>query len=278
MKNETYIDTVLGFAVADGFQILGAVPILLVALKGAVWAGGKTQRLSETRNLDVTLVGFIGNMVRLVVIAFVIVITMGNFGITIAPLVALAGAAALGATFAMQGPLSNYGAGLLIVLTRPFVLGNTVTMCCASGVVKSVSLVAIVLRGEDGARITVPNKQIVGEIIVNYDTNRIVENNLCINLELELDDAITIIQRAVSDCLGDTGALVPQAGVHDFSYGGVVIGMRYWTPSQKYFETRYVVDAAIYSALAKAEIKLLPRAHPTIITDAISDTPPPVAD
>jgi small conductance mechanosensitive channel len=191
----------------------------LVGLKGAVWAGGKMQRLCETKNLDVTLVGFIGNVVRLVVIAFVI-ITMGNFGITIAPLIVLAGAAAFGETFAMPGPLSNYGARLLIVQTRPLVVGNTVTMCCASGVTESVSLAATVPRGEDGACITVSNKQIVGEIIVNSETNRIVEDSLCINLELELDDAITIIRRAVSDCLGDTGAPVPQAGVHDFPMAG----------------------------------------------------------
>jgi small conductance mechanosensitive channel len=271
------IDAVLEFAVAYGFQIFGAVLILLVGLKVAVWTGGKTQRLCEARNLDVTLSGFIGNLVRLVVIAFVIIITLGNFGITIAPLIALAGATAFGATFAIQGPLSNYGAGLSIILTRPFVVGNTVTMHGASGVVESVSLAATVLRGEDGERITVPNKQIVGEIIVNSDTNRIVETNLCIGLDSDPDDAIAIIQRAVSDCLGDTGAPTAQAGIHDFSYGGVVIGMRYWAPSQKYFETRYAVNAAIYRALAKAEIKLIPLAHPAIITDALPDSaaPPP---
>jgi small conductance mechanosensitive channel len=63
----------------------------------------------QNQNMGVTLAGFIGNVVRLVVIAFIV--TLKKFGITIAPLIALAGAAAFGATFAIQGPLSNYGAG-----------------------------------------------------------------------------------------------------------------------------------------------------------------------
>jgi small conductance mechanosensitive channel len=272
------IDVVLEFAVAYGFQIVGAVFILLIGLKVAVWVGGKVQSLCEAKNLDVTLSGFIGNVVRLVVIAFVIIITLGNFGITIAPLIALAGATAFGATFAIQGPLSNYGAGLSIILTRPFIVGNTVTVRGASGVVESITLAATVLRGEDGERITVPNKQVVGEIIVNSDTNRIVETNLCIGLDADPDDAIAVIRQAVSDSLDETAA-PPQAGIHDFSYGGVVIGMRYWAPSQKYFETRYAVNAAVYRALAKAKIKLIPLAHPAIITDALPDTaPPPTTD
>ncbi|MBT5109611.1 MAG: mechanosensitive ion channel family protein [Rhodospirillaceae bacterium] len=269
------LDTVLEFAVAYGFQIAGAVFILLIGLKVAVWVGAKAQSLCEAKNLDVTLSGFIGNVVRLVVIAFVIIITLGNFGITIAPLIALAGAAAFGATFAIQGPLANYGAGLSIIMTRPFIVGNTITVRGASGVVETISLAATVLRGEDGERITVPNKQVVGEIIINSDTNRIVETNLCIGLDADPDDAINVIRQAVTGSLGDTDAPPPQAGIHDFSYGGVVIGIRYWAPSQKYFETRYAVNAAVYRALAKANIKLIPLAHPAIITDAIPDAAPP---
>lgn len=94
-----------------------------------------------------------------------------------------------------------------------------------------MSLAATVLPGNDGERITVPNKQTVGEIIVNSDINRFVETNLCISLESEWDDAITITRHAVSECRGDTA---PQVGVHDFFYGGVVISIRYWAPSQKY--------------------------------------------
>ena len=97
-----------------------------------------------------------------------------------------------------------------------------------------MSLAATVPPGNDGEHITVANKQTVGEIIVNSDINRFVETNFCISLEAEWGDAITITRHAVSECRGDTAPSAPQVGVHDFFYGGVVISMRYWAPSQKY--------------------------------------------
>ncbi|MDD9918213.1 MAG: mechanosensitive ion channel, partial [Rhodospirillaceae bacterium] len=115
----------------------------------------RVARLCERKALDVTLSRFLGNVVKILVIIFVIIATLGNFGITIAPLIALAGASAFGATFALQGPLSNYGAGLAIILTRPFVVGNTVKIQNVSGVVEEVSLAATVLRGEAREPITV---------------------------------------------------------------------------------------------------------------------------
>ena len=118
------VDAIIDFGVTYGFQLLGAIVFLVIGLKLAGWAGGQTAKFAEARNLDQTLARFFGNVVRVVLIVFVAVITLGNFGIAIAPLIALAGASAFGATLALQGPLSNYAAGFVIVRTRPFVVGN----------------------------------------------------------------------------------------------------------------------------------------------------------
>ena len=160
-------DIVIEFAVAYGFQILGAIVVLLIGLKVASWCARKTTSLAEAKGVDVTLSRFIGNVVRLVVVVAVVIVTLGNFGVAIAPLIALVGASAFGVTLAIQGPLSNYGAGLAIILTRPFVVGDTITVQGASGVVEEISLGATILIGEDGERILVPNRQIVGEIIID---------------------------------------------------------------------------------------------------------------
>ncbi len=108
---------------------------MFVGLKVATWTGRKVSNLAQARNVDVALSRFIGNIVKLVVIAFVVVITLGNFGISIAPLIALAGASAFGATMALHGPLSNYGAGLAILLGRPFSVGDTITVSFSRRVV-----------------------------------------------------------------------------------------------------------------------------------------------
>ena len=79
-------------------------------------------------------------MAKIFILVFAILIALGKFGITIAPFVAALGALAFGASFAIQGPLSNYGAGLTIILTRPFIVGNTIAVAGASGVVEKIQL------------------------------------------------------------------------------------------------------------------------------------------
>ncbi len=250
-------DTVIDFVVQYGFQILGALIVLVIGLKIAGWLGGKAERMALAKDVDITLSKFLGNVVKVLLVVMVIIITLGNFGITIAPLIALAGASAFGATVAIQGPLSNYGAGLAIILGRPFVVGNTITVRNVSGVVDEVALAATTLVGEDGERITIPNKQIVGEILVNSEARRVIETRLCIAEDKDPTRAIEIVRKALDEFPELSEGAPPQVGVHDFTYGGVIIGARYWVPSMKYFNTRYRVNEAVLRALDDAGITLM---------------------
>ncbi len=259
-------DALAEFAVAYGFQLLGALVFLAIGRKLAGWIGARIARLAEGRGLDVTLSRFIGNVTKFLLLGTVVVITLGNFGIAIAPLIALAGAAAFGATFAIQGPLSNYGAGLAIVLARPFVVGDTIEVKGASGVVEEVTLAHTVLTGEDGQRIIVPNKEIVGEILVNSEARRVVEGRLLIDYGEDVERAIVVIRATLGEFseLGEEPA--PLVGIEDFDLGGVVLGLRYWVPSRRYFETRYAVNGAVLAALGEAGIPLVPAARAVIAT------------
>lgn len=252
------VESFIDFGVKYGFQILGALVFLFVGLKVAGWIGTQVQRLAEAREIDVTLAKFFGNVVKLVLVAFVAIATLGNFGIQIAPLIALAGAAAFGATFAIQGPLSNFGAGLSLILTRPFAVGNTITVNKVSGVVEEIKLGATILTGEDGERITIPNKDIVGHTIVNSDTYRIVESQVVIATDTDAERAVFAIDRAIAGFPEVVEAGTPQVGVHGFSLGGIVIGMRFWAPSRKYYQTRYAVHLAALKALIAAGVRFLP--------------------
>ena len=102
------IDIAIEFGVAYGLQLLGALVVLLIGLRWRVGPGCGSIRLCEHKNLDITLTRFFGNVVKLLIVTIVVIITLSNFGIDIAPLVALAGASAFGLSFALAGPLSNY--------------------------------------------------------------------------------------------------------------------------------------------------------------------------
>jgi len=263
-------DALMEFAVAYGFQLLGALVILLIGLKVAGWTGRRVTGLALARHIDETLSRFIGNVVKLIVVVLVVIITLGNFGISIAPLIALAGASAFGATLAIQGPLSNYGAGLAIILTRPFVVGDTITVEKVSGVVDEITLAATVMIGEDGERITVPNKEIVGRVIVNSHGQRVVESRVAIAQGEDSERAIAVVREALAG-YPDIGAEpAPQVGIHDFTYGGIVLGVRFWVPSRRYFQTRYEVNRGILKALAGAGVTLMPAGAAAVRAPALT--------
>ncbi|MEE9595562.1 MAG: mechanosensitive ion channel family protein [Acidiferrobacterales bacterium] len=253
-----WVDTLIEFTITYGFQIVGALFFLFIGLKVAAWAGRKVAQILDAKNVDPTFGRFIGNVIKVVMVVFLVIITLGNFGISIAPLIALAGASAFGATIAIQGPLSNYGAGLSIVLTRPFAVGNTITVNRdTSGVVEDITLAHTILIGEDGERITIPNKEIVGRIIVNSKKNRVVLTKICIGESEDAEQAVTVLRDTLQSIDEVNDGPKPQIGIHDFTYGGIVLGLRFWVPSDRYFQVRYAVNGAALSALKQAGIKLL---------------------
>lgn len=254
---QTLIDTLLEFAVAYGFQFLGALVFLAIGLKVAGWIGRRVMQLSLKKEINQTLAEFIGMVVKVLIIGILAIITLGNFGISIGPLVALAGAGVFGATLAIQGPLSNFGAGLGIILSRPFVIGNTISVGKASGVVEKIALGATILVGEDGEKITVPNKEIVGRVIVNSHEHRVVQTKIALSGTTDAARAILAVQTALADIADINSGAKSQVGVHDFTYGGVVIGARFWVPSSRYFQVRYVVNRAILDALSNEGIALM---------------------
>lgn len=276
-----WIDFATDFAVEYGFQILGAIVFLLIGLIVVNWIGNRLISLAMARNIDVTLSQFLGSVVKAVLIVLLIIITLGNFGVSIAPLIALAGAVTFGATLALQGPISNFGAGIAIILTRPFVIGNVITVQGVSGVVERISLGITFLTGEDGEQIAVPNKEIVGQVIVNSMEVRIVESNFCIAADADPNRVIKLVQKALDNIDERDKSQPPQVGIQDFTYGGVVIGTRVWVPGLQYFEDRYVINAAIYGALQENGIELMKFTGTSLSLPRLNEgtgpaTPPPI--
>ncbi|MGD8494516.1 MAG: mechanosensitive ion channel, partial [Desulfobacterales bacterium] len=121
---EKYMDLAVEFALKYGFQVVYAIIILIIGLIIARWLSNMVVRVCESRNLDITLSRFLANVVRITVIGFVLIVVLGKFGITMTPFIAAIGAVAFGSSLALAGLLSNYGAGLSIIITRPFVVND----------------------------------------------------------------------------------------------------------------------------------------------------------
>ncbi len=253
---EKYMDLIVEFAVKYGFQVVYAIIILIIGLIIARWLSNMVVRVCESRHLDITLSRFLGNVVRLTLIAFVLIIVLGKFGITMTPFIAAIGAVAFGSSLALAGLLSNYGAGLSIIITRPFVVNDTIQIQGVSGVVEEVGLAATRLSTEDGEQITIPNKHIVGEILINSFENKVVEASIGISYDDDAQKAIDTIQKALQTIPDIVSEPAPQIGIEEFADSSVNIGIRYWVPTKQYFQTLYQANLAVYKALDQAGITI----------------------
>ena len=250
------INTAIEFCVNYSFQVLGAIIILILGVVASNWVAKILLSLFEKKKLDITLSKFLAGVAKILVLVFVILIALGKFGITIAPFIAALGALAFGASFALQGPLSNYGAGLTIILTRPFVVGNTITVAGVSGVVEEVKLACTILTNEDGVKITIPNKHIVGEILHNSRENKIVESVIGISYDSDPEKAVEQVRQILEKFEEVQQTPRPQVGIQEFADSSINIGYRYWVPTAKYFQVSYEVNSAVYKALQEAGINI----------------------
>lgn len=244
------------FSVKYGFQLLGGLLFFFVGFIVANWIGNRLEKLALSKNIDQTLSHFLASAAKFVLVIMLVIITLGNFGISIAPLIALAGAVTFGATLALQGPLSNFGSGISIIITRPFIIGNVITVHGVSGIVEKITLGVTVLVGEDGEQITIPNKEIVGQVIVNSHETRILEIDFCIPADVDTEALVKSLLPTLQQLSDICDNPTPQIGIQDFTYGGVVIGVRAWVSGQRYFDVRYTVNNLILSHLRANNIPL----------------------
>jgi small conductance mechanosensitive channel len=252
------------------FQVIGAIIVLVAGIVAARVLASFLLKLFEKKHLDITLSKFVTGLVKGLIIGFAIIIALGKFGITIAPFIAALAAMAFGASFALQGPLSNYGAGLTIILTRPFVVGNTITVAGVSGVVEEIKLGATILIDEDGVIITIPNKHVVGEIVHNSEKTRIVEETIGISYDDNPEGAIEIITKTLGEFEEISTDPPPQIGIEDFGDSSINIGFRYWIPSTRYFEILYRVNMAVYKRFKESKIDI---PFPQRVVHMVASTP-----
>ena len=223
-------DVVAEFLVNYSFQVVGAIIILILGWFIARWISGFVVRFCGTKDVDVTLAKFMGSIVYILILACFIIIALGKFGISVAPFVAAIGALTLGAGLALQGPVSNYGAGFIIILTRPFVVGNTVSITGISGIVEEVKLGMTLMRTEDDELIVVPNRHLIGEVLYNSFANKIVEDTVGIAYDSDYEKAIEALLAVLTqlECVSESPG--PQVGIDSFGDSSISLGLRYWVP------------------------------------------------
>ena len=253
---EKYYNLIMEYLVTYSMQILGAILILFIGLWIAQKVSNMVAGLMQRHNIDITLTNFVSNVIKVLLIIMFLVIALGKIGISVTPFVAAIGAASLGAGLAMQGMLSNYGAGLAIIATRPFVVGDTIEVKGVSGQVKTIELGHTILINEEKVEITIPNKHIVGEILHNSFSYSLVKGEIDIAYDANADLAIELIETVLNDheLVADTPH--SQVGIERFAESGVTLSYRFWVPTTKIIETKLAVNRNVFKAIQGADIEI----------------------
>ncbi|TNF81448.1 MAG: mechanosensitive ion channel family protein [Gammaproteobacteria bacterium] len=255
MVEEVY-QLIVNFLVNYSFQLLGAVLVLVLGFVVGGWVSRAVLRLMERRNVDVTLREFLAGVVKMIVVGVFLLAVLDKLGISVTPLIAAIGGLAVGASFAIQGPVSNYGAGLVIILTRMFKLGDTITVQGCSGQVEEISLATTILKTEDGELIVIPNRQIAGEIHTNSFENRVVEAQVGVAYSDDPERAISVIREALAGIDGVTSEPAPQVGIAEFGDSSVNVDYRFWVPTNRYFEVKHAANLAVFRALGAGGLNI----------------------
>lgn len=255
---QRYSDAVIAYLAANGVRILVAALIVAFGFYFGKGISAWVRRICEKRKIDVTLARFFAGSVQVVFLAMAAVMALSKVGIEITPLIALLGASAFGLSLAVQGPLSNYGAGIVIIITRPFKVHDTLSVQGVTGVVDEINLGQTRLIAEDGELITVPNRKILGEILTNSSTRRVIEGVVGIPYESDPEKAIAVVRQAITAMMPDHSETErePEVGIQAFGDSAIEIGYRVWAPSARYYKTLYAINLAVFKALREAGISI----------------------
>ena len=214
------------------------------------------RKLMRRQEVDQTLETFVSNLARMVMMMFVFIAAIGALGIQTTSFIAILGAAGLAIGLALQGSLSNFASGVLIVLFRPFKVGDFVEAAGIAGAVVEVQILTTVLKTGDNKQIIVPNSQIMGDIITNYSANdtRRVDMVVGVGYDDDLDKVRSTIEDLVAAddrILGDPACTIAVSELADSSVNFVV---RPWVKTSDYWGVMFDLTEAIKKRFDKEGI------------------------
>ncbi len=255
---EEWLPAIQTFAVEYGLLALKALAIFIVGRIVAGLLRKVVDRVMKRGGMDDMLRKFVRNIIYAILMTFVIIAAIGALGIQTASLVAVIAAAGLAIGLALQGSLSNFAAGVLIIIFRPYKLGDLVNVAGTEGFVEEVEIFTTVLRTPDKVKIIIPNGQVMSDQIFNYTDveKRRMDLVIGIGYEDDIDKAREVLLSAVkaSDYVLDEPA--PGVSVEELGDSSVNLAVRPWVMSATYAPASHEITERIKKALDAAGISI----------------------
>ncbi len=239
------INFVTESAVKYSFHVLGGLVVLTGSWILSNVVAKFVSRSLSARKIDVSIIKFLSQAVRLIIIALGALMMLSSFGVQIAPLIAGLSVAGVGIGLALQGPLSNYIAGATLIFTKPFKVGDIIEVNGFQGQVSDISLPRTELFGLDGSIIVIPNKHIIGEVVKNFSIFRKLEINIGVAYDSNVKKAISLLENIIKSEERIPDKEVYKVGIDEFADSAINLRVVVWVSQIDYLDVKFRINNAI---------------------------------
>jgi small conductance mechanosensitive channel len=255
---DNVLSTIADFATTYGIRVVGAILVLLAGWMVAGVARRAVRGALGRSKTDPILVGFLGSLTFYLILMLAVLAALGGFGVQTASFVAVLGAAGFAVGFALQGALSNFAAGIMLLVFRPFRIGDYVDAAGVAGTVREVGLFTTVMTTPDNIRVIVPNGKIFGDTIKNItaEETRRVDMVFGIAYDAQIEQAMLAINEVLS---ADTRILkepLPQLAVSELADSSVNLIVRPWVRKEDYWGVKFDVTRRVKEAFDAQGIEI----------------------
>jgi small conductance mechanosensitive channel len=246
--------TVTDLAISYGPRVLTAVLVLFAGFLVGRWLGNSLDRLLQRLDLDITVRILLVRLTRAAVMVLFAIMALQNLGVELLPLIAGLGIAGAGIALALQGVLGNVAAGLTIIFTRPFKVGEYVSIVGEEGRVEAITLFSTTLGHPDRSLVVIPNRKVVGEILHNYGAIRQLDLRVGVAYDTDLGAAIALVKDLLDGnarVLTDPSPVIQVATLADSS---IEIAVKPWVNVPDYGAARGELNRSIVEAFRQRSI------------------------
>jgi small conductance mechanosensitive channel len=244
--------------VGGGLKLVIAIVILAAGWILATWLKRWIEAALAHLPLDLTLKPLLASLVRYGILILTFILVLGQFGVQTTSLIAVMGAAGLAIGLAMQGTLSNVAAGVMLLILRPFRVGQFVEVGGKQGTVREIGLFTTLLITRDNIYVSMPNSSIFGATIINYTRERIRRVKFLVPVDYFND--LNLVEKTIVDTLNANTLVLQEppatAVVQELQEYTVVFAARALVRSADYWKALYALQKEVAMALAKADILL----------------------
>jgi small conductance mechanosensitive channel len=246
-KVEQIVESAKEWIALYGLKVIAAVAILVIGRIVAKIVRKILGKILSKSKVDDTLISFLTSVVFVAIMAFVVIAALGQLGVQTTSFVAVIGAAGLAVGLALQGSLANFAAGVLMIIFKPFKVGDYIEAGGTAGTVAAIGIFTSDLKTPDNKKVIVPNAKVTGDNIINYTAND--QRRVDIVAGVSYSDDLDKVRRVLEDILSQDERVLtdpaPTIGILELADSSVNFAVRPWVATADYWNVYFSLQEQI---------------------------------